>query len=260
MRETELRRIPVRNVEHPFLSRLLQHVDGRHHAPDRVVPVPDGLLDLFQADPVRPALPVPVGREPGLRVGIPSLRTVDVLEAYEGARPLPTRNEIHGNLVEGLPDLVVDFRNGDAGALGSLDSAHQGRLPQQPQRGQPPVAFQDDEPVIVAVAGAVAHHDQRLDVEVPVGGDRLQQLVELGRAVEARDDPLVGGCGRLAVQPWVRPVQPQPLDRDLRGRLKLHCHPARILVHQTVLTCVTTACLRASPRRRPGSSGRSDQP
>ena len=244
MRETELRRESVLDVEQPFLLRLFQNVDGRHHALDGVVPITDGLCDLLQTDPIRPALPVPVGREPGLRIGVPFLRTVDVLEADEGASPLPVRNEVDGNLVERPPDLAVDLRNGDAGALGGRDPSHQNRFPQQKQRGEPPVAFQDDESVIVAVA--LAHHDQRLDVEVPVGGDRLQQLVELGRAVEARNDPLVGCLGCLAVQPRVRPVQPQPLDRDLRGRLKLHRHPA---THPRSPLTPTRRQRRASSRR-----------
>ena len=182
--------------------------------------IADGRRNLLQAHAVGPAGPVPIRREPGFRISVPLRRPVDVLEADEGAGAFAARHRVNRHLVERRAQPVIHCRHGDAKLLRRRNPVRQPGLQQQTQRGEPPVALQHGQ----CPAVRHRHHDEGLDVEVPVRGYRLQQLVELGRPIQPRDDPLVGRVRRLAEQPRVRPVEPQPVDRDLRRRLKLDGH------------------------------------
>ena len=94
------------------------------------------------------------------------------------------------------------------------------RLAQQTQCREPPIPFQNDQ--LAALRVRVVHNDQRLDIEISVRGNRLEQLIELGGPVQAGDYRLIADVVSVAEQPRIAWIQPKLADGNLRGCLKLH--------------------------------------
>ena len=176
--------------------------------------------DICQIDALGPSRLVPLGCELSFGVCVPLRWAVDVLEADKRSSTLAVGDRIHRYVVECGTQGFVDRWDLDAKPLRRRYPAGQFRFAQQSQRRKPPVAFQHHQLTIAGV-GPV-HNDQRLDVHVAIGGDGLEQLVELRSSIQPCDEFLIGCLHALGVQPRIPAVEPKPFDRHLRDRLKFH--------------------------------------
>ena len=111
-----------------------------------------------------------------------------MLEADQRPRLSPVGNPVDGDPLEGGPEAFGYRWDGEGQPLAAADSRDEIRFRQQTDGSEPPVPLQHYEfPVVRSF-----HHHQRLNVEVTVGGHRLQQFVEFSTAVEFGDQCLVG--------------------------------------------------------------------
>lgn len=94
------------------------------------------------------------------------------------------------------------------------DPVRQARFPEQPERRQPAVAFEHGE------AFAFRQDDERLDVQIAIGCDRLEQLAEVFRAIELGDDVRFGRAAVHGHQARILTVQNEPLHRHGRDGLQ----------------------------------------
>ena len=171
---------------------------------------PMDLRDFVQPDA---RIPVPRSRETGFGVGVPLLGAVDVLEADQRARLTPVGDAVDRNLLERRAEMGRDLRDGQVQSCVTTDSRDEIRFAEQADGRETPVSLQHHE-----VAVRSFHDHERLDIQVSVGGHRLEKLVELGAAVEFSDQRLFGTMIRPTSQARILAIQPKAIDRDLGRR------------------------------------------
>ena len=144
----------------PVRQTLVEDGPAIHQADHRVVPIAQAPADLLDVVHVVK----PLGRILCLGQWVPFERTVDVLEpdvvSRLTARPDPS--DAHGARQRAGARLFAEI---------NLEPPSQLPIPKDPQRGQPPVAFQDDV--------VVAEDDERLIVEPPGTENRLDHLIKI---------------------------------------------------------------------------------